>query len=359
MASEELRSIIVTDGNDEVSLQATMREQNDLMRSLISSITSNGPSWSRTATASSDLQDDQSMEQSTSQAGLSDNEDDRISVHANENDIDGNRNLDDAFNHVDEDASEDEGIDEGTEFADLLESIEEERGEALPSHFADIMQKCWGKALLTQPQKDFLKGILVPRNAEFMVTPRLNPEIYAKLKDGVTSKDKAAQRRQTLTSKAAIPVMQALASLADIQGDLRRKSKKNSDLNSIVSKLDLVPPMIRATLKVLNHSFSESLRKRKGDVCYALGKKARPYAHETEYGEYLFSEATVKKMKKDIRSPYKRSNNYSSKNGKSFRKSLGGSYQSQGQKRKQQYSSSSSSTSTNSNSKKPKSAQQE
>ena len=51
--------------------------------------------------------------------------------------------------------------------------------------------------------------------------------------------------------------------MAQISADIR-KSKQD---------FELISPLVQDSIKVLNAAFSDSLRKRKGDVCRALAKK--------------------------------------------------------------------------------------
>ena len=59
-------------------------------------------------------------------------------------------------------------------------------------------------------------------------------------------------------------------------------------------------------VKILDYSFTETSRKRKYDLTAALGPNFKAYAHEEasdESGvktEFLFTEATMKKMSKDL-----------------------------------------------------------
>ena len=82
---------------------------------------------------------------------------------------------------------------------------------------------------------------------------------------------------------------------------------------------------------MLNYNFTETTRKRKYDVCNALGPQFRPYATADDTGEYLFGLETQKMMKSELKkipAKSKKTDNFtSSKNfhasGKAPRSSSG------------------------------------
>ena len=50
-----------------------------------------------------------------------------------------------------------------------------------------------------------------------------------------------------------------------------------------------------------NYNFTEMTRKRKFDVCTALGPSFRPYAFAEDTGDYLFGAETLKAMKSELK----------------------------------------------------------
>ena len=87
--------------------------------------------------------------------------------------------------------SNDDHTGKGSRYQDLLESTAEIMGQPIEQELANVCGKIWGQAKYTEKHKDELKKILVPENILAMKTPRLNQEIYGKLSDNVTDKDKA------------------------------------------------------------------------------------------------------------------------------------------------------------------------
>ena len=80
--------------------------------------------------------------------------------------------------------------------------------------------------------------MLIPDNRLFMKPPLLNPEIYHKVNDSATSRDKGAQWKQRLLVKSTIALIKAVVSLKGqehypqnkIPSDLKRKLQDVSPL---------------------------------------------------------------------------------------------------------------------------------
>ena len=56
-----------------------------------------------------------------------------------------------------------------------------------------------------------------------MKTLYLNPEIYSRISDAAVNEDKAAQTNQRQTVKATIPLMKAIASLREVETEIKKK----------------------------------------------------------------------------------------------------------------------------------------
>ena len=80
--------------------------------------------------------------------------------------------------------------DQDNSYKDLLASVQEDFGPPIDTKLADVLERIWGKAKLGDSQKEELKNMLIPENCPFMKTPLLNPEIYNKVNDSATSRDK-------------------------------------------------------------------------------------------------------------------------------------------------------------------------
>ena len=84
-----------------------------------------------------------------------------------------------------------------------------------------------------------------------MKTPYLNPEIYSRISHPAVYNDKAAQRKQRETVKASIPLINAIASLKEVDTDIKKKVSPDT-----FQKLKSISPQLR----------------RKGNVCSSLGR---------------------------------------------------------------------------------------
>ena len=86
-----------------------------------------------------------------------------------------------------------EGGDQDKSYKDILPSVQEVFGPPIDTMLADFSERIWAKVKLTDSQKKELKNMLIPENRPFMKPALLNPEIYNKVNDSATSRDKGAQ----------------------------------------------------------------------------------------------------------------------------------------------------------------------
>ena len=279
------------------------------------------------------------------QAGGSgeDSDDESISVHASENEFSEGPNDDDdpsdkldsfdapaPFSTENTDASD--TMD--PEFKDLLDSIEVNLGPKMEEDLAGVMSQIWGKSTYTDKQKKEFEKILIPKNAKFLITPLLNPELKNILYDGPYYKDKAFQRKQRLNTKAVIPVLSAMASIKGMKAGLRRTIDKHHPekgpdkagevklAKKFFKQLEAISPALRTATKFLNASYSDTLRKRKSDICHTLGKSFGGFVHSLSGEKQLFDDNTIKKMKPYIRMVAEKMQK--AKNEKAFRKTRRG-----------------------------------
>ena len=82
--------------------------------------------------------------------------------------------------------------DQNNSYKDLLVSVQEYFGPPIDTKLADVLERILGKAKLRDSQKKELKKTLIPENCLFMKNSLLNPEIYNKVNDSATSRDKGA-----------------------------------------------------------------------------------------------------------------------------------------------------------------------
>ena len=113
--------------------------------------------------------------------------------------------------------------DQDNSYKDLLASVQEDFGPTIDTKLADVLERIWGKAKLGDSQKEELKNMLIPENCPLMKTPLLNPEIYNKVNDSATSRDKGAQRKQRLLVKSTIPLVKAVVALKGLEHDAQDK----------------------------------------------------------------------------------------------------------------------------------------
>ena len=123
--------------------------------------------------------------------------------------------------------------------------------------------------------------------------------------------------------------------------DAKRIIKKANDQNkAITNGMGTVAAKLLKSMMVTNYNFTEMTRKRKQDVCYALGTPFKPYANEmTPIDEHLFDDDTMKRMKADLKKvdvKIKTTRGSSSKNGYGLGRSLRGGHHHQGNSKNSQ-----------------------
>ena len=121
----------------------------------------------------------------------------------------------------------------------------------------DVLERILGKTKLGDSQKEELKNILIAENCTFMKTPLLNPEIYKKVNDSATSRDKGEERKQRLFVNSVIPLIKAVVTLKRLEHDTQDTIKKKSQD---------VSPFLHKSFKLNNTMFTDIQRKRKSDA---------------------------------------------------------------------------------------------
>ena len=195
----------------------------------------------------------------------------------------------------------DESEEDSQRYQDLLDSTEEKMGSPLDTDLAGVCKQIWGKALSNVKNKEELQNILIPSNCTVMKTPRLNTEIYIKLNEGAQNKDRSAQAKQKESAKASVPILQAMVEVRKLERMVRKNMKKGKDDKEALQVVEKISPLLHTSLTVLNHTFSEGLRKRKSDVCTSLGRQFKPFATSGSTEELLFDDDAMRKMESDLK----------------------------------------------------------
>ena len=91
--------------------------------------------------------------------------------------------------------------------------VEEETGPKLDDKLADLLKNLITNKSSDERLKAKMEAYPKPQNCEPMQAPRINPEIWSKLKPGTRSRDIKMQRSQTKLMKALIPLAQMMQSL--------------------------------------------------------------------------------------------------------------------------------------------------
>lgn len=160
---------------------------------------------------------------------------------------------------------------EGSKYQALLEKTIEQMGDPIDTELATVCGKVWGKAMLSKKKKeDIFTDIIIPSNCQAMMTPKLNTEIYIRLIENAQTKDRVQDRQKDLV-KASVPLFHAMEEIGKVENFMLKKPKwTTNEEKETYNTLKGVGPTIQKSLKVLNYSFTETLRKRKYDVTLSV-----------------------------------------------------------------------------------------
>lgn len=218
-----------------------------------------------------------------------------------------------------------------SKYKSMLDQVEEELGKPLSVSLATACKRTWNLAKLDAKKKEkLLKDVKIPSNMKRMKTSKLNSEIYIRMRDNGRDKDEAAANRQREVTRAAIPLLQAIDKVNELQATFLERAKRDQEKKplttfekSAYNKLNEIHELGQKSYSVLNYFITDNTRKRKFSACANLGKNFTSFASikEDDSGEndFLFGEEVMKKMKSDLKKlPVKPS---SSKNVNNFGKS--------------------------------------
>ena len=207
------------------------------------------------------------------------------------------------------------------EYSDWLSQTEEKVGPPVSQVLGVLCERLWGKVLLSQEKKkEMHDGLSIPSNCKSLKAPILNPQIHIRVHENARKKDEAAKSRQVNMARAAIPLLYTLGELDKSMEAMKAQSKflsiepKTLDeakkiISVVKSKNDLATTTIASakthvskSFRMLNYYCTEATRKRRQDVCDALGSAFKPYGLETTPPDkHLFDEDQLKRMKSEIK----------------------------------------------------------
>ena len=308
------------------------------------------------------LASDEENDDDNLQAHIDDDDEERIDEDAEWN----ARTKDKVSSSEDIESMTDEQLEAvmGSKYADIGGQAAEKVGDPVKNTVAAVCKRTWGRALLDKDKKEeLLKGLDVPSNCKGMIAPKLNLSIGIRLNENATTKDAANQAKQTGIIKSTIPLYYAMGDTDDVmelldkQNALIKKSPNNLEevkdmrrkmlsMNvKIKSLMNKQRDRLHKSVMVSNYNYTEISRRRKQDVCNALGDTFKPFASEAPTnkatsGTYLFDEETMKRMHTDLRKLPAKQKTYgaSAKNGKYSDKSRRSGFQGQYNKRNQNQS---------------------
>ena len=131
---------------------------------------------------------------------------------------------------------------------------------------------------------------------QFNENPLSQSRNYSRISDPAVNKDKEAQRKQRQTVKATIPLMKAIVSLKEFETEIKKKVSPDT-----FEKLKSISSQLHQSFRVLNASFTDIQRKRKGDVYSSLRKYFKQFSKSDSSEEHLFDEPAIKRIRAGMR----------------------------------------------------------
>ena len=208
-----------------------------------------------------------------------------------------------------------------SEYSELMSQTEEKLGKPVNTLVAEVCKRTWGKSILSKEKKEeLLKGLEVPANCKVLRAPKLNTAIFIRVRENDRSKDMSAASRQRNISSAVNPLLHGMGDLEGTKAALKSQLKATQgtpkDLEEAKSMLAAARQQnkviadhmaalrgkLNKSVMLLNYNFTETTRKRKTDICNALGSAFKPHINEsTATGENLFDDETMKNMKTELK----------------------------------------------------------
>ena len=118
--------------------------------------------------------------------------------------------------------------------------------------------------------------------------------------------------------------MKAIVSLKEVETEIKKKVSPGT-----FEKLKSISPQLHQSFRVLNASFNDIQRKRKGDVCSSLGRHFKQFSQSNSSEQCLFDEPAMKCIRAEIKNSDSNKqrpqfSSYPSKNWSSSQKSQRG-----------------------------------
>ena len=193
-------------------------------------------------------------------------------------------------------------------YSAIMEHTKEKMGDPLVPNIEKMVRATWGKLKLAAKTKtDLQEKIPIPTNCSSLKAPRLNTEVYIRVHENASVKDKAMHDRQRDLTKAIVPTLKAMGELEKMEGIMEKnlKAKKKEDVTkeeaTMYRSLKESLKQLTSSILMQNYHFTEITRNRKFDLCRALGGQFRPYASSDDTGEYLFGLEIQKLMKSELK----------------------------------------------------------
>ena len=195
-----------------------------------------------------------------------------------------------------------------SKYKSIMDHTKEKMGDPVVPNIKALVNATWGKLKLAAKTKtDLQEKIPIPSNCAPLKAPKLNTEVYIRVYEQHSQKDEALKKGQRDIAKATIPILRALGDMEKMESVLEKvlRGKKKEDITKeekfMYRTMKENAKQLQSSVLMLNYNFTEITRKRKFDICQALGPAFRPYAFAEDTGEFLFGLETQKAMKSELK----------------------------------------------------------
>ncbi len=135
--------------------------------------------------------------------------------------------------------------------------LDDDTGPPINASVRDMMEKLFRKTVPDAVMKNKMDMIKCPDNCEYLIVPKLNPEIWAVLKSGVRNREIRTQKLQRKIIKAITMVAHSLDSLTE--HNLGRNAKP-ADIPTLIKNLFGVIGILSSASQELNQFRNDEIK---------------------------------------------------------------------------------------------------
>lgn len=193
-----------------------------------------------------------------------------------------------AFDDLDSDGHSEGELDQEPDLQDLIDifEVQDKCGPEVSSKLAAVMNSGIRAHVSDEKVKELVEKYLRPANCGNMTVPKVNPEVWGKLKMNTRSQDIRFQNTQMLQLKAMVPVIQILDQILEAK-------EKNQTLSPKALR-----PLAKDAVALMTIGFTNLAQRRRDLIKPDLsGAFKQLCGYQNPITEYLFGEDLSKQIK--------------------------------------------------------------